>query len=146
MMSDAQPPETVIETPPPVNRLSRLRRLGCLLLLVGWFLFLLTPCALFALAANGEIRLDQPDAPQPHAQPRLLIRLISDVDNRGIQILRSSRVGDASEDSICMRTAVNYLLWASSGGNQDVVYCDCYSRDNADAGWTLSATHPGACP
>ena len=37
------------------------RRIGCALLLAGWFVILLTPCALFYLAANGEIRLDHRD-------------------------------------------------------------------------------------
>ncbi len=111
-----------------------------------WFLLLMSPCALFYLAANGEIRLSQPDAPQPHAHPRLLITLINDPDNRGLQFLRSSRVGGAGDTEACMETAVNYLLWASAGGNQDVVYCECYARADADTSWTLLATLLSACP
>lgn len=123
-----------------------IRRIGCWLIVACWFLLLLTPCALFYLAANGEIRFHQPDAPQPHAHPRLLITLINDPDNRGLQFLRSYRVGGASDNDVCMQTAVNYLLWAGAGGNQDVIYCECYARADNVSSWSLLATHISACP
>ena len=122
-----------------------LRRLGCFALLALWFMLLLTPCALFYLAANGEIRFSQPGVPQPHAQPRLLIALINDPDNRGLQVMRSSPVGAPSDTDICIQTAVNYLFWETRGGNQDTVYCDCYTRADANANWTLRATHSSTC-
>ena len=76
---------------------------------------------------------------------RLLIALINDPDNRGLQVMRSSPVGASGENEICIQTAVNYLLWESRGGNQDAVYCDCYARADANANWTLRATHSSTC-
>ena len=121
------------------------RRIGCALLLAGWFVILLTPCALFYLAANGEIRLDHRDIPQPHAHPRLLISLISEQDDRGLRIERSSPTRILGDTSICIETAVAFFLWESSGGNQDVRFCDCYQRFDADASWTLQSTLTESC-
>ena len=61
-----------------LHRRSPLRRLGCWVLIAAWFALLLTPCGLFYLAANGEIRLEHNQVPNPHAHPRLLISLISE--------------------------------------------------------------------
>ena len=124
---------------------SLLRRLGCGLVLALWFLLLLTPCALFYLAANGEIRLQHGEIPQPHSHPRLLISLISDQDNRGLQVMRSSAVGDVSDLRVCVETAVSYILWESNSGNQNVIYCDCYQRADDTAAWTLKSTQPVPC-
>lgn len=122
-----------------------LRRLGCGLLLALWFLLMMTPCALFYLAANGEIRLDHADIPQPHSHPLLLITLINDVENRGLQFVRSTSLADREDDTVCVETAVNYLLWVSSGGSQDVTYCDCFARESGASAWDLQATHSSAC-
>lgn len=127
-----------------VKRRNPLRRIGCGLILALWFLFLLTPCALFYLAANGEIRLYHADIPEPHSHPLLLISLINDVENRGLQILRSAKA-DADDTSLCVETTVNYLLWATTEGNQDVVYCDCYTRADSASAWTLTETHLSTC-
>ena len=145
MSEESQPINIEQSAPVTVKRRGPLRRLGCGLALALWFLFLLTPCALFYLATNGEIRLDHADMPQPHSQPRLLISLINDVDNRGLQILRSTKTGAVGDTSVCVETAVAYLLWASSKSNQDVIYCDCYSRADAAAAWTLEETRLSPC-
>lgn len=123
-------------------RRNPLRRLGCLLLLVLWFALLSMPCGLFYLAANGEIRLEHGDIPQPHAHPLLLISLISEQNERGLRIESSSIVAD--QPQLCVETAARFLLWQSSGGDQDVRYCDCYARGAADS-WMLSDTSAGAC-
>ena len=121
------------------------RRLGCWLLLVIWFAFLLTPCGLFYLAANGEIRLEHSQVPQAHAHPRLLLSLISENENRGLRIEYSTIAAGDSELSLCVETAVTFLLWESSGGNQDVQFCDCYQREDVDSAWRLGSTYGAAC-
>lgn len=122
------------------------RRLGCALLLVAWFAFLLTPCAFFYLAANGEIRLEHADIPQPHAHPRLLIALVSEPDARGLRIERASIARGALDDArVCVETAVNFLLWHSGEASQDVRYCDCYQRRDSAAAWTFSDTYSHSC-
>ena len=121
------------------------RRLGCWLLVAIWFLILSTPCGLFYLAANGEIRLEHSQIPEPHAHPRLLISLISESTDRGLRIERST-ITSADEDArLCVETAVTFLLWQSSGGNQNVQYCDCYLRADAGSAWQFASTYSAAC-
>lgn len=122
------------------------RRLGCWLLIVIWFLILLTPCGLFYLAANGEIRLDHSQIPEPHAHPRLLISLISESQDRGLRIESSTIKAVGDDSQLCVETAVTFLLWQSSGGNQNVQFCDCYRPAEADSAWQLDSTKGAACP
>ena len=122
------------------------RRLGCGIALVCWFTLLLTPCAFFYLAANGEIRLEHRDIPQGHAHPFLLISLVSEVEDRGLRIENSWFAGTAStERLVCVETAVRFILWEYSGGNQNVNFCDCYQRQDAGLNWDLVSTHSDAC-
>lgn len=122
------------------------KRLGCGLLLIVWFALLMTPCSLFYLAANGEIRLDHADIPQPHAHPRLLISLISETDARGMRMESASIVsGQVDGMQVCIETTVSFFLWHSSEGSQDVRYCDCYQRADSAASWELSDTYSRAC-
>ena len=121
------------------------RRLGCWLLVALWFAILSTPCGLFYLAANGEIRLEHSQIPDPHAHPRLLISLISESADRGLRIERSTMMPADEDARLCVETAVTFLLWQSSGGNQDVKYCDCYRRADSDSAWQLASTYSAAC-
>ncbi|MCY4064612.1 MAG: hypothetical protein OXG53_19785 [Chloroflexi bacterium] len=131
---------------PPAPRYRRARRLGCGLVLLFWFALLLTPCSLFYLAANGEIRLGHRDIPQPHAHPLLLVSLVSESEDRGLRI-ENSWIADSQGDGgmLCVETAVRFLLWQYSGGNQNVSFCDCYRRQNADANWEFVTTYGGFC-
>ena len=109
------------------SKRSPLARLGCGFFLTLWFALLLTPCALFYLATNNEIRIMHSDIPQPHAHPRLLISLISEAADRGLRIVRSFTAGgETVATSICVETNVVFLLWESSGDSRNVSYCDCY--------------------
>ncbi len=127
-------------------RRSRARRLGCGLILLLWFALLLTPCALFFLAANGEIRLEHGEIPQPHAHPLLLVSLVSEAADRGLRFEASWIAGSSAADGpLCVETAVRFLLWEYSGGNQNVRYCDCYASDPAGGDWQLSATYANSC-
>jgi len=128
------------------RRRIRPRKLGCGLALLLWFTLLLTPCALFFLAANGEIRLNHRDLPAPHAHPLLLVSLISEAADRGLRLESSWIAKRANDDqTICVETAVRFLLWEYSGGNQNVNYCDCYERPAPAANWELSRTFGAAC-
>ena len=128
------------------NGRSRLRWLGCTVLLPIWFLLLLAPCALFYLAANGEIRLWHGNIPQSHAHPLLLVSLISEMDNRGLRIETSHPVTSVSSElSVCVQTDVRFLLWQTKFSNQDVTYCDCYSHGDSDLVWQLDGTYGDYC-
>ena len=127
-------------------RRGRARRLGCGLILLCWFMLLLTPCALFYLAANGEIRLSHGEIAQPHAHPLLLVSLVSESNDRGLRF-ETSWIAESSADEglLCVETAVRFLLWEYSGGNQNVRYCDCYARNQPEGGWELTATTADRC-
>lgn len=128
------------------GKTSGLRRVGCGLAVILWFMLLLMPCVLFYLAANGEIRIWHDAVPDPHAHPRLLLSLLSEKEDRGLRIEASSVFNpDADDLSTCVQTDVRFLLWESQGGNQDVTYCECYQRSNADAVWALSRTYANNC-
>ena len=139
-------PPALSEAELPRRGRSKARRLGCGLALLFWFSALLAPCALFYLAANGEIRLQHRDIPQPHAHPLLLISLVSEAEDRGLRI-ESSWIADAAadEETLCVETAVRFLLWEHRGGNQNVSFCDCYMRQDAEADWEFATTAGGVC-
>lgn len=138
--------EQITEIPLQPKR-SLLSRLGCGFLLVIWFVVLLTPCALLYLASNGEIRIWHTDIPDPYEHPRLSIELVTEVDSRGLRVLNSSVVDAISDDdALCVQTNVRFLLWQTDEDNQDVSFCDCYVRANADADWTLNQTLIDSCP
>ena len=122
------------------------RRLGCGSILLLWFTLLLTPCSLFYLAANGEIRLQHRDIPQPHAHPLLLVSLVSEADDRGLRI-ENSWIADSQTEGemLCVETAVRFLLWQYSGGNQNVSFCDCFRRQDQEANWEFLTTYGGVC-
>ena len=134
------------EATPPRPRRSTARQLGCGFALLFWFTLLLTPCALFYLAANGEIRLEHRAIPQPYAHPLLLVSLVSEAENRGLR-LETSWIADAPPFAgmVCVETAVRFLLWHYSGGNQNVSFCDCYTRQEAETNWELVTTYGDGC-
>lgn len=128
------------------QRTGCLRRAGCGLLLPLWFLLLMMPCGLFYLAVNGEIRIWQDGVPDPHRQPRLLISLISEMDNRGLRIETSSVFNpDADMLSTCVETRVRFVLWESQDSGQDVSYCECYARADESSAWTSDRTYGNSC-
>ena len=131
---------------PPVPRHRGVRRLGCGLVLLFWFALLLMPCSLFYLAANGEIRFWHRDVPQPHAHPLLLVSLVSESEDRGLRI-ENSRIVESQADGgmLCVETAVRFLLWQYSGGNQNVSFCDCYRRQDTEASLEFVTTYAGVC-
>lgn len=123
-----------------------IKRAGCGFLLVLWFTLLLTPCALFYLASNGEIRIwNGGDIPESYVHPRLLIELVSEVDYRGLQFTRSFEVDTLDDNLLCLQTDVSYFLWESIEDNQNTSYCDCYAKDDTESIWSLSATTADVC-
>jgi|GEM_PF-626726 len=139
-VEDAPQPEEVIV----VQKPHPIKRFGCGVLLILWFTLLMTPCGLFYLAGNGEIRIWHSDIPEPDVHPRLLLELVSEVDYRGLQLTRSYSV-DSSADNTCVQTDVSFYLWQSIEEDLDSSYCDCYERENDEASWLLNATTVGAC-
>lgn len=138
--------ETEISPQEQLGEPNPIKRLGCGLLLVIWFMLLLTPCTLFYLATNGEIRVWHSDIPEPHSHPRLLVELVSEIDYRGLRLERSSSVdNDLSDNATCVQTSVSYLLWESIEDDLDTTYCDCYVREDDVSEWVLTSTVLNMC-
>lgn len=114
------------------KRSSPVRRVGCGILLVIWFLLLLTPCFLFVLATQQEIRLSLGSAPGQEFR----IWLIMEAETRGVGI-SSGRVDSGDDFAVCVETTINYVLWA--GREDGNVYCECYQRGSELEAWALTS-------
>jgi hypothetical protein len=123
--------------PPPK---SPLRRPGCVIALIIWFLILLTPCPLFILLTQGEIRINVGSAPDQHIR----LWLVMEPRERGFGLSSPSIHPGPSEGEVCLQTDVRYLLWMGSA--EDASYCECYQHPTDDSGWTPTTTITGMCP
>ncbi|HVO41955.1 MAG TPA: hypothetical protein VMT34_05005 [Aggregatilineales bacterium] len=119
------------------TRWRSLRRVGCGLLLAGWFVFLLTPCLLVYLAANGEIVLTHSDVPDDQFR----IWTISSTTTRGIAASNARRV-DTADGLVCTLTDVSFLIWQGKGSAPQH-YCACYSPHNGQ--YQTALTGDDAC-
>jgi hypothetical protein len=120
------------------------RRLGCGVLLALWFLLMLTPCAVIALATQGEIKLTYSDLPDDE----LRIWMISSSQARGIGISNSRRVIPAltvseapGSETMCQVINVSFVMWQGQG--DPVQQCYCYGKDNGR--WQTRAEGASAC-
>ena len=128
-------PEPIPEAPP---RRSPIRRAGCIVALVIWFVILLLPCFLIVLAVQQEIVITTGSAPGQE----LRLWLISEADERGLG-LSSASVYQSSANALCVETNVHFLLW--TGHSDPVLYCDCYQRASASAEWAQTDSTAGEC-
>ena len=119
-----------------------LGRLGCLLLLVLWFMVLLLPCGMIYLATGNSITISNGDIPEPEQHPRLEIQLIMEIENRGLK-LSSSSIASQSETELCINNSVSYLLWQSDESASNSQYCQCYQR--VDESWQFTEQYEGQC-
>lgn len=144
-MAQQPTPESVASPPlasiSPVRRI--LGRLGCFVGVSLWVIVLLIPGFLFLLAIEGEIAVwHGAGFPEPEAHPLLQVKLLMEIDTRGLNIT-ASHISHETSTAACVQTNVNYVLWQGEG--EPASYCDCYTRPDASASWALSETYPGAC-
>ena len=112
-----------------------LKRPGCIIGLIIWFLILLTPCFMIALAAQGEIAIQTGGAPEQ----RIRLWLIQEADQSGIGI--STPMTVTRDQGICVETNVSFVLWR---GQADATrYCECYVQVNDN--WQTTSTAQGSC-
>lgn len=126
-----------------------LRRIGCGLLLVLWFTFLLTPCLFIVLATQREIVLTHSDVPGDDFR----IWLIQEAGQRGVAISNSRRVSvqnspdsanpgaSPNTEAACTLIDVRFLLWQGKGEPNH--YCSCYTRQTGN--WSSIAEGDDAC-
>ena len=115
-----------------------LKRLGCALALVCWFTLLLLPCALFALARDGQIVFSRSGLP---GDILLRVQLLTDADYTGLSFTTSSV--SRSEDGVraCVHSTVRYLFWRGESAGV-ARYCECYTRAGSSTPWLLSPDAP----
>ena len=114
-----------------------LRRIGCGILIVAWFIILLVPCFAVVLATQREIVLTHSDIPDGQFR----VWLIQDAKQRGIAISNSRRV-DGPNGAICTVTDGKFLMWQGQADDPPH-YCSCYSRQNDT--WSSVAEGEAAC-
>ena len=142
--SENIPVEELPITAPPKSHL--ITRFACGILLIIWFMLLLTPCAFIYLASNGEIRIWHADIPEPEVHPLLLIQLVSEINSRGFHVETSTIVDSVPGDNLlCVQTTDKFLLWQSKEKNLDAVYCECYARESVDEGWSRTDMLSAEC-
>jgi len=131
-------------TPPkPKARRGLFGRLGCALGLLIWLAVMLIPGFLFLLAVQQEISIWHGGGfPERDYHPALQIKLMMDIDTRGVSITRSY-VALSEENATCVETQVQYVLWQGRG--EPAAYCDCYTRAQPPNAWSYTGTQQGAC-
>ncbi|HEX2622673.1 MAG TPA: hypothetical protein VHL11_21080 [Phototrophicaceae bacterium] len=142
------PEPEVIESETPAivyvgRRQAYIRRAGCGCAVLLWALFLLIPGFLLVLATQGEVVVwHENSVPEPALHPLLQVKLLMEVETRGLNITTSTPV-NKPDNLTCMQTEVRFVLWQGNGNN--VSYCDCYQREGDKQPWTLISTVSGTC-
>ncbi len=114
-----------------------LRRIGCGILIVLWFMLLTLPCLAVVLATQHEIVLAHSDIPDDNFR----IWLIQDARQRGIAISNSRRV-DGPNGAICTVTDGKFLMWQGQPADPPH-FCSCYTHQ--DNTWSSVAEGEDAC-
>jgi hypothetical protein len=119
------------------------KRPGCLVGVVVWFIVMLLPLFLFVLAIQGDITINhRGDVPNKFAHPMLQVKLIMEMDYRGLSITTSS-LNREDDTAICIQNQTRYMLWQGSGDPAD--YCQCYDRENANDDWQRTEQTQDTC-
>jgi len=133
----------VIEYVVKTRRRSIWRRLGCGLGIIGWLAFISLPMIFIVLAVRGQITIPRGgDIPNPDSYPYLQVRLVTEMDFRGLNITSTMVERDGS-DALCVQTNVRFILWQGEG--EPATYCECYTRAGSDAVWDVMEAREGAC-
>lgn len=113
-----------------------LRRPGCVIGIILWFLLLLSPCLCIMLASRGEVTIDTGSAPEQ----QLRVWMIQEARQRGLGI-SNGRVVLQDDNNVCVRTDVSFLLW--EGEAESISFCECYSQ--TDGAWQRSNASENVC-
>jgi len=122
-----------------VKPIKVLRRIGCALLLVLWFGFLiLGPCAVVTLVSGNEIRIIHSGVPDDNT---LRVWLIQQAHARGLGISTGYSV-NPDANTVCTVTDTHFVLWLGEGDSSHS--CACYTPQ-ADGSYTSLSDGPAAC-
>ena len=104
-----------------------------------WVVILMIPLSVMVLAMRGEFRFNLPGN-APNREMR--IWMVMEKDNRGIAYSRPF-VASRGDDVLAVQTDVRYLLWEGEG--EAISYCQTYTREDANASWSMAESLEGAC-
>ena len=130
-------PEVQNEAPPPRKPPSLARRVGCTILVVIWFAFVLSPCILLTLARDGEISITTGELPGQEMR----IWLVMEIEQRGVGISTTSR--SEIDGAQCLQTDVRFVLW--EGESEPISYCECFTRPDTASTWSSTSSQQGIC-
>lgn len=101
---------------------NRLKRLGCALGAIVWFILLILPCFAIVLVTRDEIVIQVGDLPGQAVR----VWLVSGAKERGLAMsIPSVKISDSSQRA-CLLTNVQFLLW--DGENMPTQFCECFLR------------------
>ena len=118
---------------------SPIRRLGCTIAVILWFIVLLTPCLCIVLASQGEIAVRLGDVPGQSFR----LWLLSESRQRGLGVSRPSTFAGIDQNEVCIQTDVSFILW--EGSEEATSYCECYTRLDNNGGWEVFSSEQTAC-
>jgi hypothetical protein len=127
-----------VEDAPPPRRRSGVRRAGCTVAVILWFLLLLTPCFCVVLVSQGDIILPQGSAPGQEIR----IWLIMEAEQRGLGV-SSTSVEQTEANALCVESSTRFILW--TGRADPLASCVCYERSEADQSWSTVSVVNRAC-
>jgi hypothetical protein len=133
--------ETTTEIAPPQRRRGLRNRLGCALLLIPWFIFVMSPCAVLALAINREILISFSDLPGDAWR----VWVLQEPNARGLGIATGRNV-EVAEGGRCAVVEIRFVLWggdAEKSGAKPARECTCYARNNDR--WRVLSVGAPAC-
>ncbi len=117
------------------------KRPGCLLQLAVWVIIMMIPLIIMVLALQGDITIaHRGDVPNKFQHPFFQVRLVMEVDYRGLNITNSSILREDT-DNMCIETHARFLLWEGEG--EPATYCQCYTR--VELGWQTTNAEQGQC-
>lgn len=117
-----------------------LRRLLILIFVLFWLAVMLTPALAFILARNEQIQIGDSDG------RHWRVFLLHDAEAEGLGLERGRPVAppdDAPQSASCLRTTIDYWLWAGEASREDfgTAFCQCVDGATGEA---LDVTPP-AC-
>ncbi|MDZ4764915.1 MAG: hypothetical protein SGI73_10210 [Chloroflexota bacterium] len=124
----------------PPRRRSPIRRAGCVLALIVWFIVLLLPCGLIVIATQGEIAISQGELPGQ----AIRVWLINEADQRGFGTAATSIYQPSDANTVCMQTDNRFLFWYGRA-QAAVSYCECFIRAAPADEWGFLSVSEGVC-
>ena len=97
------------------------RRLGCSIALLIWFLLMLSPCLIITVLVQGEFVYNLSDVPEH----KIRIFDVQSKDTRGFGYSWGN-IARETDDDVCVMTHVRYVVW--EGESEAADYCECFEQ------------------